>query len=136
MSKNTIEISFLHRQLAIILTSWGLTSIVMGVTLLFFDVDFLRSLSIQFLIWGIVNFLLGIFPLIRNSIPNRKRLYKILLINSFLDVIYLIVSLLLIFQIVFQGESAVGHGFGVMIQGLFLLIFDTYYGIRFKRIED
>ena len=124
MSKNTIEISFLHRQLAIILTSWGLTSIVMGVTLLFFDVDFLRSLSIQFLIWGIVNFLLGIFPLIRNSIPNRKRLYKILLINSFLDVI------------VFQGESAVGHGFGVMIQGLFLLVFDTYYGIRFKRIED
>ena len=59
MSKNTIEISFLHRQLAMILTSWGLTSIVMGVTLLFFDVDFLRSLSIQFLIWGIVNFLLG-----------------------------------------------------------------------------
>ena len=51
MSKNTIEISFLHRQLAMILTSWGLTSIVMGVTLLFFDVDFLRSLSIQFLIW-------------------------------------------------------------------------------------
>ncbi len=78
MSKNTIEISFLHRQLAMILTSWGLTSIVMGVTLLFFDVDFLRSLSIQFLIWGIINFLLGIFPLIRNSIPNRKRLYKIL----------------------------------------------------------
>lgn len=136
MSKNTTVISFLHRQLAIILTSWGLTSIVMGVTLLFFDVDFLRSLSIQFMIWGLVNFLLGFFPLIRNSVPNRKRLYLILLINSFLDIIYLIVALLLIFEVFFQGESSVGHGFGVMIQGLFLLVFDTYYGIRFKRIED
>ncbi|MBL06686.1 MAG: hypothetical protein CL773_02315 [Chloroflexi bacterium] len=136
MSKNTIEISFLHRQLAIILTSWGLTSIVMGVTLLFFDVEFLRSLSIQFLIWGAVNFLLGIFPLIRNSVPNRKRLYKILLINSFLDVIYLIVGILLVLQIFFQGESAVGHGFGVVVQGLFLLVFDTYYGLKFKTLED
>ena len=136
MNKNTTIISFLHRQLSIILSAWGLTSIVMGITLLFFQVDFLRSLSYQFLIWGLINFFLGIFPLIRDSIPNRSRLYKILLVNSFLDIIYIIISIILIFQIIFEGESAIGHGFGVLIQGLFLLIFDTYYGIKFKNLDD
>ena len=134
MSKNTIEISFLHRQLAIILTSWGLTSIVMGVTLLFFGYRFLKIFVYTVFDLGNSKFFVGIF-FNKNSRPNRKRLHKILLINSFLDIIYLIVSLLLIFRLFFKG-SAVGHGFGVMIQGLFLLVFDTYYGIRFKRIED
>ena len=136
MNKNTTLLSLLQRQLSVILTSWGLTSIVMGVTLFFFQVDFLRSMSYQFLIWGLINFILGIIPLIRNSVPNRSKLYKILLVNSLLDIIYILVSLLLIFQILFEGESSVGHGFGVLIQGLFLLFFDTYYGIKFMNIDD
>jgi hypothetical protein len=136
MNKNTTIISILHKQLAVILSSWGLTSIAMGITLFFFQVDFLRSLSYQFLIWGLINFFLGIYPLVRNSVPNRSKLYKILLVNSFLDIIYIIISILLIFQIIFEGESVVGHGFGVLIQGLFLLIFDTYYGIKFKNLDD
>lgn len=136
MHKNTSVTSHLHRQLAVILTSWGLTSIVMGATLFFFQVEFLRALSYQFLIWGFINFCLGIFPLIRNSIPNRKRLYKILLVNSFLDFIYILVAMILIFELIFKGESTIGHGFGVLVQGVFLLVFDTYYGIKFKNIQD
>lgn len=136
MDKNTRKFSHLHRQLAVILTSWGLTSIVMGSTLFFFQVEFIRSMSYQFLIWGLINFCLGIFPLIRNSSPSRIRLYKILLVNSFLDILYILVSLVLIFEIIFEGESSIGHGFGVFIQGLFLLVFDTYYGLKFKNLAD
>ncbi len=35
-----------------------------------------------------------------------------------------------------KGESTIGHGFGVLVQGAFLLVFDTYYGLKFKNIQD
>ena len=39
-------------------------------------------------------------------------------------------------EFIAEGESIIGHGFGVIIQALFLLIFDTYYGFRAYKLKE
>ena len=134
MDNNTQKFIFVQNQISIILLGWGLISILMGATLFYFNNDFIRGIGTQFLVWGLVNSSIGIFVILRKSQHSSKKLAKILLFNSFLDLIYLFVAIVLIFEIFINGDSAVGHGFGVLFQGFFLLIFDTYYGIRIMRI--
>jgi hypothetical protein len=134
MDNNTQKIIFVQNQFSIILLGWGLISILMGATLFYFNNDFIRGIGTQFLAWGLVNSLIGIFVILRKSQQSAKKLAKILLFNSFLDLIYLLIAIVLIFEIFINGDSSVGHGFGVLFQGFFLLILETYYGIRILRI--
>ena len=134
MINNNLNLYQLNRQISLFLMGWGLSSVILGGTLIFFDNPFLKAISIQFLLWGIIDFILGLIPIIRNKISERKKLYKILFFNSFLDIIYILVGLILIFEFVFEGEATIGHGFGVIIQAIFLLVFDTYYGFSAYRL--
>ncbi|MBL40990.1 MAG: hypothetical protein CL761_06715 [Chloroflexi bacterium] len=136
MINNNLNLYQLNRQISLFLMGWGLSSVILGGTLIFFDNPFLKAISIQFLLWGIIDFILGLIPIIRNKISERKKLYKILFFNSFLDIIYILVGLILIFEFVFEGEATIGHGFGVIIQAIFLLVFDTYYGFRAYRLVE
>ena len=136
MINNNLNLYQLNRQISLFLMGWGLSSVILGGTLIFFDNSFLKAISIQFLLWGIIDFILGLIPIIRNKISERKKLYKILFFNSFLDIIYILVGLILIFEFVFEGEATIGHGFGVIIQAIFLLVFDTYYGFRAYRLVE
>ena len=108
--------------------------IILVGTLFYFNNDFIRGIGTQFLAWGLVNSLIGIFVILRKSQQSAKKLAKILLFNSFLDLIYLLIAIVLIFEIFINGDSSVGHGFGVLFQGFFLLILETYYGIRILKI--
>ena len=136
MSKNTLNIIYLNRQISILLMGWGLSSIVLGITLIFFKSDFIKAFALQFLLWGFIDFILGLLPIVRDKITKRKKLYKILFFNSFLDLIYISIAFLLIFDIFYNGEKAIGHGFGVFFQAIFLLIFDTYFGYKVFRTKD
>tara|TARA_B110000263_G_scaffold141286_1_gene122582 strand:+ start:288 stop:698 length:411 start_codon:yes stop_codon:yes gene_type:complete len=136
MSKNTLNIIYLNRQISILLMGWGLSSIVLGITLIFFKSDFIKAFALQFLLWGFIDFILGLLPIVRDKITKRKKLYKILFFNSFLDLIYISIAFLLIFEIFYNGEKAIGHGFGVFFQAIFLLIFDTYFGYKVFRTKD
>ena len=136
MINNNLNLYQLNRQISLFLMGWGLSSVILGGTLIFFDNPILKAISIQFLLWGIIDFILGLIPIIRNKISERKKLYKILFFNSFLDIIYILVGLILIFEFVFEGEATIGHGFGVIIQAIFLLVFDTYYGFRAYRLVE
>ena len=129
MINNNLNLYQLNRQISLFLMGWGVSSMILGATLFFFDNQFLRAISIQFLLWGLSDFILGVIPIARNKISQRKKLNKVLFINSFLDIIYIIVALGLIFEFIAEGESIIGHGFGVIIQALFLLIFDTYFNL-------
>lgn len=136
MSKNTLNIIYLNRQISILLMGWGLSSIVLGTTLIFFKNDFLKAIAFQFLLWGFIDFILGLIPIIRDKFTKRKKLYRILFFNSFLDLIYISIAFLLIFEIFYNGEKAIGHGFGIFCQAIFLLIFDTYFGYKVFRTKD
>tara|TARA_B110000438_G_scaffold101506_1_gene100414 strand:- start:1941 stop:2351 length:411 start_codon:yes stop_codon:yes gene_type:complete len=136
MSKNTLNITYLNRQISFLLLGWGLVSIVLGITLIFFKSEFLRGFAIQFLLWGVIDFVLGLIPIIRDKITKRKKLYKILFFNSFLDLIYITIAFILIFEIFYEGEKVIGHGFGVLFQAIFLLLFDTYFGFKVLKSKE
>ena len=84
MINNNLNLYQLNRQISLFLMGWGVSSMILRATLFFFDNQFLRAISIQFLLWGLIDFILGVIPIARNKISQRKKLYKILFINSFL----------------------------------------------------
>lgn len=121
---------------------WALLSIAAGVTMfLTREGPFFRGAAVQFVIWGGVNLVLSLVgarsawrgaqgePDEYRVIRETVRLRRILRINARLDVLYCLVGLILIG--LFPGGSAAGgHGTGVFVQGLFLLVFDAIHAGR------
>ena len=58
MINNNLNLYQLNRQISLFLMGWGLSSVILGGTLIFFDNPFLKAISIQFLLWGIIDFIL------------------------------------------------------------------------------
>ena len=123
-----IEISF-------ILLVWGLLSIVGGLSFLYFNNSFMDAVGFQFIIWGAIDALIAIFPSVIRMLrkerkeQNLNKLKNILLINSFLDLGYIMIGCL-IFIGFFEINQYNGHGVGVIIQGSFLAVFDTFYALK------
>jgi hypothetical protein len=126
-----IEISF-------ILLVWGLLSIVGGLSFLYFNNSFMDAVGFQFIIWGAIDALIAIFPSVIRMLrkerkeQNLNKLKNILLINSFLDLGYIMIGCL-IFIGFFEINQYNGHGVGVIIQGSFLAVFDTFYALKIIR---
>lgn len=77
------------------------------------------------MIWGAIDGALGILGLWRPA----RRLKKILLINSGVDVIYIAVGVALLLY--GRDDSYLqGNGWAIIVQGTFLFFFDLYHGIR------
>ena len=97
----------------------------------------LKGCAFQFLIWGLIDALIALAPPFfrkirgKRHIENLTKLKKILLINSFLDLGYIAIGTI-IFIGIFNINEYNGHGIGVIIQGSFLAIFDTYYAVKIK----
>ena len=114
---------------------WGLCSMVGGITFILFENSFMNAIGFQFIIWGLIDSLIaigpGIYRWIRNHehIENLKKLKKILIVNAILDIGYVIIGFI-IFIGFFEINQYNGHGLGVIIQGAFLAVFDTYYAIK------
>tara|TARA_B100001113_G_scaffold350907_1_gene348965 strand:+ start:1397 stop:1804 length:408 start_codon:yes stop_codon:yes gene_type:complete len=127
----------IETEISFALTVWGISSMVGGLTFLYFDNPYMSAIGFQFLIWGLVDTIIAlgpsIFRKIRRSVhvENLKKLKKILIINSILDLGYILIGIL-IFIGIFNINEYNGHGIGVIIQGSFLAIFDTYYAVKIK----
>ncbi len=125
-----MKIKNVEQEISLNLFIWGLCSSLNGIILLFFDNSFITAIGFQFIIWGLIDCLIAIFPLIIRKIRNQSyiqnlpKLRKILGINSILDLLYVLVGIFL-FLGIFDINK--GHGIGVIVQGGFLLIFDFYY---------
>lgn len=119
------------------LATWALASAGIGAGLLAWGDPFARAVGIQFLIWGAVDgAIAGVGARDRRrkvtagadrdpqaSAAEARRLRRLLWINAGLDVLYVAVGAgLVAFG---PGPVVDGHGVGVLIQGAFLLIFDT-----------
>ena len=127
----------IETEISFILTVWGISSMIGGLTFLYFDNAFMDAVGFQFLIWGFIDTLIALAPSIyrklRRSvhIENLTKLKKILIINSLLDLGYVTIGIL-IFIGIFNINEYNGHGIGVIIQGSFLALFDTYYAVKIK----
>jgi len=131
------------------LAAWALLSVVTGAVALYVasvsaaataGSAFLAAFGMQCLIWGAIDGLIAWFgardarrrtaagerhdPVSRAAFG--RRLLRLLRLNAGLDVLYVLVGLGL--MILWRTPEGLGHGVGVLVQGGFLLLFDTWHG--------
>jgi hypothetical protein len=129
-----------HQERAMnVLLGWSGVSVIAGSAMLFHESHITRDFGIQNIAWGIIDGGIAIYA--RYSISGKtssnisvreeKRSFRrLLLINSLLDIAYVGVGTAL----VASGRDGLrGHGYGVIVQGAFLLLFD---GINLLLIPD
>jgi len=122
---------------------WAVFSMVAGI-LMRFAGKFWRGMGNQFLMWGTINALISVFG--RSAAEGRNDKYEnpgtpevlaketrnlrtLLLVNAGLDVLYILFGRWLASR--HKGEGLrKGNGWGVIIQGAFLLVFDILHAAK------
>lgn len=124
---------------------WSALSIVVGTALLF-AAPFWRGVGVQALVWGVIDAAIAGFGLLtlqrklkrpdanHPDVLSReaRNLRRLLLINAGLDVLYIVAGVVVLYT--FTTEFARGNGVGIIVQGGFLLLFDTFYAYRVGRV--
>lgn len=109
---------------------WSVASIIVGIALYFFSfTPFFQGIGFQAVLWGLID-LVVFFTVLKRKEQALEKIKRELSISIRLEVIYLIIGMALL---IFMGQDPyfAGHGYGIIIQGLFLLILDIYY---FRRL--
>lgn len=121
------------------LLMWSGLSILTGIILLFSSDHFWRGFGIQSAIWGIID---GCIAIVGRINTNKKRsnaispeqlkkeadkLRHILLINTGMDLIYIMFGIILASATSDRNPFWQGNGYGIILQGVFLLFFDLIH---------
>lgn len=124
---------FQHRALGV-LWAWGLGSVSAGVPMLLSRDQRIRQAGVQSVVWGAIDAALAWFGRRgarakisqgANDGPRQARRFRmILLINAGLDVGY-VVSGWVLLRGARGRDQRVGMGLGIIIQGLFLFMYDS-----------
>ncbi len=124
------------------LCTWALFSMLAGSALMIFGDTGWRAFGLQSLAWGAIDALIAWFGLQRlqkqNIIPGddaaeeneASRMRRILWINNALDVLYVAGGTALVY---FLGRDNLfwrGTGWGIILQGAFLYVFDLWHALR------
>lgn len=132
----------LKRRVGVQLAVWAILGCCVGLVLVTLP-GFWRGFGIQALVWGIID--LGIVAFGQFSLRRKQRrgvlpgvefinFRKVLLINAGLDVLYILTGVVIL--VLATSETAQGHGWGVIVQGGFLLLFDCWHGLQStQRVE-
>lgn len=128
---------------------WSALSIIVGALLVAFGASaWWRGFGVQALAWGAIDAAIAL----GGQLSARKRraagpggpaafarearnLRRILWINTGLDVLYLAGGTALVYTLGAQNAFAAGSGWGVIVQGGFLFIFDLLHAIAVPREE-
>ncbi|MSR51137.1 MAG: hypothetical protein EXS07_13950 [Gemmataceae bacterium] len=109
------------------LIAWAFFSLGAAVVGLYFppkkDCECWRAFWFMNGIWGLIDGIIGWANLI-SAPPTIEFLQKVLAINSGLDLLYIITGLVLLTR---AKPVLKGFGFAILLQGLFLLIFDAIF---------
>jgi hypothetical protein len=122
----------LRNRIAIPLLIWGGINIIAGIFYLFISSDLIKGVLLQALFWGLIDAIIGIVSLFRKKKIDLKKIKKILLINVYLDVLYIIIGVVLV--LLGSSNFMIGNGYGLIIQGLFLFIVDLIHHNHIKKI--
>ena len=125
------------------LLAWSVLSVTAGLFLFFSNAPFWHAYGIQAAGWGLVDAIIAVFGWLSTQrkpteareskqvkIKEARKLSRFLWINSGLDVMYIAAGVILV---VFPGSGDVlwrGHGWGIIVQGSFLLFFDVFHALR------
>ncbi len=128
-----------QHQRFLLLLSWGLLSVITGFALQLNPKSFWKQFGIQALLWGAIDAALALFGLTSadkkgkryvlgeldttDEQKDARTFYRLLLLNTGLDVGYVSVGAWLVQH--FKGRTdRRGMGLGILIQGLWLFLFD------------
>ena len=121
---------------------WAFPSMLAGLGLILFGNAFWRAFGIQFLAWGAVDALIAWLGLrnLNHKVDTRKsyaeeaqeasRMRKILWINNALDVLYVASGAALVYFLGSEAQFWQGTGWGIILQGTFLFVFDLAHALR------
>lgn len=127
------SIENLNKKLGNTLLIWSVASIIVGIALYFFSfVSLLQGIGFEAMLWGLINLLIA-FKLLKRKEHVLEKIRRELSVSIGLDFIYPIIGL----PLIFLGQDAylVGNGYGIIIQGAFLLVLDLAYLRRFKQFS-
>lgn len=122
------------------LVLWAAVSVLAGLPLVAFGDPFWRGVGTQALVWGAIDGLIGLVG-IRGAARDRRagrgdpdaplraarKLRRLLLLNGGLDVLYVAGGLALATVVADGDPFTAGSGWGVVVQGGFLLVFDLLH---------
>jgi len=122
----------LNKRIGIPLVGWAVINIIAGIFYLFASAELIKGVLLQAFFWGLIDGILGLVALLRKKAFSLEKVKKIFLVNVYLDIGYIIIGVLLILLSV--NTFLIGNGYGVSIQGLFLLIVDLIHYRHIKMI--
>ena len=129
---------------------WSALSVAFSALTVFSASPFLRGLGIQFLAWGAIDTAIAFFGAKASAKKRLKMqgqasaeseaqesrwLENILWVNTGLDVLYVLGGIWLIQH---WGADSVlwrGHGWGIIVQGGFLLFFDFFHAFALRKLR-
>jgi hypothetical protein len=133
MSDRRDFFQFQHRALGV-LWAWGLASVAAGLAALISCDKRIRQAGVQAIVWGAIDAALAwlgrrgarkkIGQGAKDGAAQARRFRSILLVNAGLDAGYIAGGVALLGRARGRDER-VGTGLGIVIQGLFLLLYDS-----------
>jgi hypothetical protein len=141
MHKNLTNIWSFQQTLTRRLLIWSGLSVGGGLGLLWLN-PFWRGFGIQALAWGLIDAAIAFFgslsarrryaklpdPLAPACVHNEsQKLRRLLWVNAGLDVGYMAGGLALVLTLGAANPAWQGHGWGIVMQGGFLFLFDSYH---------
>lgn len=122
------------------LSAWSLASVFAGGLLALFSTagSFWQAFGGMNAVWGLINLVIasfgfyGVFRKMHKGVADAERekrnLLRLLKVNAFLDVGYVAVGL----AMTLWGRTPLlqGFGWGIILQGGFLLLFDTSHYLQ------
>lgn len=127
------------------LLAWSALSGLTGAGLIVWGSPFWRGFGIQAVAWGLIDAAIALFGRRRMSrrratldSPEQRaresfKLWRLLWLNTGLDVLYIVGGLLLALTFGANDSAARGHGWGIVAQGIFLFFFDLIHARTLPR---
>ncbi|MFX0054078.1 MAG: DUF6992 family protein [Promethearchaeota archaeon] len=123
----------LNETLGRILLIWSIASVVAGIALFFLSFNpLIQGIGLQAMLWGFINLALAL-TLLKRKEHTLEKTRRELSASLALDFIYPIIGLPLI--LLGQDAYLVGNGYGIIIQGAFLLVLDLSFFRRFRQLS-
>jgi hypothetical protein len=111
---------------------WGGINMLAGIFSLFSPSELMKGVLFQAFFWGLIDAILGLVAILFTKDFDLEKIKKIFLINTYLDIGYIVIGILLILFFI-NNEFLVGNGIGVIIQGAFLFLIDLLHYVNIKR---
>jgi len=121
----------LNKQIGLPLLIWGTISMIAGLFFFFSTSELINGILFQAFLWGLIDGIIGLIAYLRKKEFNLGKIKKILLVNVYLDVLYVVIGILLV--LFNRNAFLIGNGYGIIIQGLFLFIIDLIHHRNIKQ---